>query len=177
VISSDQKDIINRLIYFLDESAYLQALEDFFRIFETDDGVAISRKLIHEAVIERNANDLAKSVILAQGFIEEGEVLELQIPLLREDWHYLHEDIVFEMSQHTKPEYVDCYLKMIEWTPSHLVWDPARALAVKAIWGLGKTLTSQAEAILQELAESPEEVISRNAKEQLIRRNEQNQST
>ena len=68
------------------------------------------------------------------------------------------------------PDTVDALFRVTQWIPKSLEYDDARALAVKAIWALGKIPGSEAEAKLETLARSENTILRQNAVEQLERR-------
>jgi hypothetical protein len=170
VISEDQLAILKLFMNYGGDQISWNVLPKLLEVFHCKDGRELAFKMLEDSLSGKHSRDFDRSISLAQYFLDEDEITKIELSVLYEDWHKLHEDIVFGMSLNTKPEYAPLYLRMIKWTPTYLLGDEFRVLAVKAIWGLGKTPTFEAEAILRELAKSPEEVISRNAKEQLIRR-------
>jgi hypothetical protein len=66
---------------------------------------------------------------------------------------------------------VGALFRATQWIPKSLEYDDARALAVKAIWALGKIPGPEAEAKLETLARSENTILRQNAVEQLERRN------
>jgi hypothetical protein len=169
VISEDQLVVFRSFMNYQGQIRW-NMLPKLLEVFQCQDERKLAFKLLEDSMSEKNPLDFSRSINLAHYFLDDDELTKIELSVLYEDWHKLHEDIVFAMSLNTKPSYAPLYLGMIKWTPTYLLRDEFRVLAVKAIWGLGKTPTFEAEAILRELAKSPEEVISRNAKEQLIRR-------
>ena len=129
-----------------------------------------AREYIERAVESRNADDFEWGLTLAFHF---GFAPELK-PLLREQidqtWHKRHEDLVQALDwEFQDPENAPAFYRATQFVPDYLEFDETRALAVKAIWGLGNIGGEEATAMLQQLAASDIEPIRDNARKQLKR--------
>ena len=69
------------------------------------------------------------------------------------------------------PDAVEALFGATQWIPT-LEYDDSRALAVKAIWALGKIPGAEAENKLETLARSGDDILQKTAAEQLERRRE-----
>ena len=86
------------------------------------------------------------------------------------DWHVRHEDVVSALDKLRSPETVEVLFRATQWIPKSLEYDDSRALAVKAIWALGKIPGTEAETKLETLARFENTILRQNAVEQLERR-------
>ena len=91
------------------------------------------------------------------------------------DWHKEHENIAMLLQHFKSPTSVDMLYETALKEYSYLNYDESYALAVKCIWGLGDIRTDKAVDKLELLAESSNEVISKNAKKQIKRIHESGQ--
>ena len=145
--------------------------EEFLRRFPS----AVERgksalKWLQEACETRNADDLSYAFIIGGVFGFAPEHKDILLHLIDEDWHYCHEGVVSALQTWPTPDTVDALFRATQWIPKSLEYDDARALAVKAIWALGKIPGSEAEAKLETLARSENTILRQNAVEQLERR-------
>jgi hypothetical protein len=126
---------------------------------------------LEEAYRTQNAEDLeyALTIGCVFGFAPEHKVMLCR--LIDEDWHHSHEDIVSILSEKWPTiEIVEALFRATQWIPKSLEYDDFRALAVKAIWALGKIPGPGAETKLETLAHSDNAILRKNAVEQLERR-------
>jgi hypothetical protein len=146
--------------------------EDVLRHFGTTDGIALGLRLLRDAVDRRDGleTDLALAVCFMFDFTMDH--LELLAELASAEWHRSHEDVANELDYLRTPAAVDALYHLAWWIPDYLDWDEDRALARKAIWGLGKTPGPEAERALRRLLDEPDEIVREYAKKQLARRNQ-----
>lgn len=104
------------------------------------------------------------------GFGHGAEHLPLLTDLVYADWHQCHEDVVSMLDELRDPRAVAALLHAATWVPDYLEWDDNRAMAVKAIWGLGDAPGAEAEQALRRLCEDEDEIVRTNAEAQLRRR-------
>ena len=125
---------------------------------------------LDEAFRERSPEDLQCVLIVgfAFGFVPEHK--EILCRLIEADWHYSHEDIVVALETWSSPDTVNALFCATQWIPKSLEYDDNRALAVKAIWALGRIPGTEAGAKLERLARSDIAVIRKTAIDQLERR-------
>jgi hypothetical protein len=147
--------------------------EAVLRYFGTDDGVALGRRLLREAIERQDATDFELALIVCGRFAAIDESL---MPLFIEqsyaDWHTRHEDLVSILGKYKSPETVDALYHATQWIPEYLDYDEARALAHKAIWALGGTPGPEATAALTRLLTDEDETLHEAAAKQLRRRGE-----
>jgi hypothetical protein len=145
--------------------------EEFLRQFP----LAIERgklalRLLEEASKAQNAEDLQCALIVGHAFGFAAEHLDILSRLVDVDWHYCHEDIVSALQTWPTPDTVEALFRATQWIPKSLEYDDSRALAVKAIWALGKIPGTEAETKLEALARSDNAILRKTAEEQLERR-------
>lgn len=146
--------------------------EEFLRRFPeaVEDGYVAS-SLLEKASVERSAEDLQCALIVGSAFGFTREQQATLSRLLEFDWHHSHEDIVEALGRFPTPESIDPLFRATQWVPTSLEYDDSRALAVKAIWALGRIPGPEAEARLETLAKAGEAIIREAAREQIERRN------
>jgi hypothetical protein len=144
--------------------------EDVLRHFGTTDGRSLGLTTLRQAIGDRDAKDLEAAVTLCTVFGFDREHLPLLIELESADWHYLHEDVVTMLAELRTPEVVDSLVHATQWIPEYLDFDDTRALARKAIWGLGGIPGPEAERALTSLLADKDERVGKWARKQLDRR-------
>jgi HEAT repeat protein len=141
--------------------------------FGTHDGAALGRRLLRDAVEQKDATDLELAMIVCSRFDAYDESL---LPLLADQavagWHQRHEDVVSRLGKYESPAAVDALYRATQWIPDYLDYDDSRALARKAIWALGGTPGPEAEQALTRLLEDKDEDLHELAAEQLLRHHE-----
>jgi hypothetical protein len=116
-----------------------------------------------------DATDVELALIVCFSFGFASQHFDLLIDLAFADWHQRHVDVAFALAQYRSPAAVDALHHLADWVPSYLEWDPARALAVKAICGLGAIPDMQAKRALTQLAEANDNTVAQAATHQLTR--------
>ncbi|MEV5818360.1 HEAT repeat domain-containing protein [Micromonospora harpali] len=144
--------------------------DDILRHFNTTDGRGLGLRLLREAALERDPVGLEAAVVVCNLFGFGAEHLELLIDLTSAGWHEQHENVVSMLSKLRDPGGVVALRCAATWVPSYLDWDENRALAVKAIWGLGGIAGAEAEQALLGLLEDEDEIVREEAEVQLRRR-------
>jgi hypothetical protein len=145
--------------------------EDFLRQFPTAvEHGKLSQQLLEQAYNGRNSDELECALLVRFSFGFGLEHATILCQLVDEDWHQSHEDAVWALDQLRTPMAIEPFFRATQWVPGYLDYDEARALAVKAIWGLGNRPGSDAKAKLEVLARSNDIIMRRNAEEQLERR-------
>jgi hypothetical protein len=130
----------------------------------------LATALLQDAYEARDGAALQCAMIVGFSFGFDVRHVDVLVRLIEERWHFMHEDVVSALDKLRTPRAADALFRATQWVPEHLEYDDARALAVKAIWGLGNLPGAASEAYLRQLATSPVEVIRTNAEEQLQRR-------
>jgi hypothetical protein len=147
-------------------------LEEVISRFGTDDGVALGLRLLSEAIEAERSEDIECSLSLCWGFGFVSEHLPLLVKLTRLDCHINHEDVIraldFELKFRT-PEACDVFYDAVFFVPEYLEWDENRALARKALFGLGNIHSELSEARIREISVCDDEVLRDLAWEQIDR--------
>lgn len=131
-----------------------------------EDGSLASRWL-EEACATRSSDELFCALVIGVNFGFAAEDREILCWLIGEDWHYSHEDVVSTLGRWPNRDTIEALFRATQWIPKSLEYDDARALAVKAIWALGKIPGIEAEAKLLTLAQSEDTILRENALKQL----------
>src|SRR5215813_8442443 len=144
------------------------SLDDFLRRFRVEnDGSQLSAKLIQDAMTQRDVMDLSAALVVGFifGFVEEHK--PMLCDLAAATWHKSHEDVISALADFKDPATIDVLFQATQWVPEYLNYDDARALATKAIWGLGGIGSAAAVEKLRLLSESPDEPLRETALENL----------
>jgi hypothetical protein len=144
--------------------------EEFARRFPSSvqDG-KLALELLEAANKARKAEDLQCVLIVGFTFGFSRQHRDILVHLANVDWHHSHEDIVSSLENWPTAETVEALFQATQWIPKYLEFDDSRALAVKAIWAIGKIQGVLAEEKLVELARSRDPVVRTNAQKQLER--------
>lgn len=143
---------------------------EFLRRWGAADGVELGYELLAAAIRDRNGDDAARALIVVSAFGKSWRLLPLLLDLATAEWHERHEDVVWELAGYRTPDAIDVLVHAVEWVPDYLDYDEARALAVKALWGLAAIVDQRAEDALVRFAGSEVAVIAENAQQLLERR-------
>jgi len=130
----------------------------------------LASEWLEEAYQTQNAEELLCTLIIGGNFGFGPEHLDILRRLVDADWHYSHEGVVEALDGLRTPGAVDALFCATQWIPKSLEYDDCRALAVKAIWALGKIPGTEAETKLERLARSDHAILCKAAVEQLERR-------
>jgi hypothetical protein len=168
-VTPEQKDLCLGLVGSDGKQRVSDA--DFLRRFPAavEDG-KLALTLLQDAYQARDSESLQCAMVVGFSFGFDPRHLDILMRLVDEPWHVSHEDVVSALDELRSPRAVNALFRATQWIPQHLAFDDARALAVKAIWGLGNLPGAEAEACLTQLADSPNDIIRDNAKQQLQRR-------
>ena len=170
-MTKEQRQLCRDLTIQLDGRSRISRDEFLSRFPSATENGKVATKWIEEEEHARDADDLscALTIGLLYGFAPDHAVILRR--LIDSDWHYSHEDLVIALQTWPTAETVDALFLATQWIPKSLEYDDARALAVKAIWELGKIPGREAQAKLELLARSDNVILRENAKKQLGRRN------
>jgi hypothetical protein len=145
--------------------------EDFVRQFPLAlENGKLALRWLDEAYKARNADDLNCALTIGFTFGFAPAHKDILCRLVEEDWHYSHEDVVSALKTWPTPDTVEALFRATQWIPKSLEYDDHRALAVKAIWALGKIPGTEVETKLEALARSDNAILRKTAEEQLERR-------
>jgi hypothetical protein len=129
--------------------------------------------LLNEAVAAQDPADVERALIVGFTFGFTEQHLPVLLQLIDKDWHFAHENVVSALSDLRTPKTIEALYRATQWIPNYLDYDEARALAVKAIWGLGAIEGGKAQEKLELLAGSDDPILRKNAIYQLkLRRGE-----
>jgi hypothetical protein len=132
----------------------------------------LALRLLEDAYKIQNADDLQCALIVGHtfGFAPYHANILSRLLEVEADWHFSHEDVVDALDELRTTDAVEALYRATQWIPKSLEYDDSRALAVKAIWALGKLPGNDAEAKLEALAHSNHAILQKAAEEQLERR-------
>jgi hypothetical protein len=130
----------------------------------------LALRLLEEASKAQNAEDLQCALIVGHAFGFATEHMDILSCLVDVDWHHSHEDVVRALQTWPTADTVGALFRATQWIPKSLEYDDSRALAVKAIWALGKIPGIEAETKLEVLARSDNSILRKTAEKQLERR-------
>jgi hypothetical protein len=169
-MTEEQRKLCRDLIIYPDGRIPITK-EDFLRRFPSalEHGKLASR-LLEDAYRTHNGEDLGCALIIGFTFGFEREYTKILSDLVEADWHVSHEDVVSALDELHSRDTVEALFRATQWIPKSLEYDDSRALAIKAIWALGKIPGTEAEAKLEALARSDNAILRRTAEEQLERR-------
>jgi hypothetical protein len=131
---------------------------------------AVATRLLEEALRSRNADNVQCALIVGHAFGFTVDQVDVLTQLLEADWHVSHEDVVSALDKLRSPAAINALLQAAQRIPEYLSYDDSRALAVKAIWALGKVSGGEADSALRKLSTANESVIRDAALLQLDRR-------
>ena len=169
-MTEDQQKLCRGLITFPNASPRVSK-PDFLRRFPS--AVAhgkLAPGWLEGAYERRSAGDLSCALRVGFVFGFAPEHRETFQRLIDEDWHTSHEDVVSALVNLPTVDNVEALFRATQWVPAYLEFDDNRALAVKAIWGLGAIPDAKAKAKLEILAYSENDILRTNAIKQLERR-------
>jgi hypothetical protein len=148
----------------------LPSAEFLKRFRSSADGQQLCSELLAEAISSRSAEDVEWSLIVGYTFGFAEQHLEALLLLASASWHFKHEDVVTALGQLKTPRAVHGLHAATKWVPHYLDFDESRALAVKAIWALGRISGPEADAALSELVNDADPILAAAAVEQVERR-------
>jgi hypothetical protein len=172
-VTEEERQLVSALMVRLDGRQALSPDEFLHRFRHSTDGARLSLDLLNEAAADHNPEDVEYALIVGFTFGFTEQHLSVLLDLIDKDWHFAHEDIVSALADLRTPKSVEALYHATQWIPEYLDFDEARALAVKAIWGLGAIEGSAAQEKLDLLAGSDDPILRENAIYQLkLRRGE-----
>src|SRR5262249_29584734 len=134
--------------------------QEFLRQFPSAlENGKLAPRWLDEAYRARDADDLSCALIVGFTFGFAPETEDILRRLIDADWHYSHEDVVSALETWPTTDNVEALFRATQWIPKSLDYDDSRALAVKAIWALGKTPGIEAETKLEALARSDDPIL------------------
>lgn len=170
-MTSEQRNLCQSLVITPPRGVSQISKEDFLRQFPSSvEGGKLAPRVLEEACRTQNAEDLQCALIIGFTFGFMPEQKNVLCRLVDVDWHYSHEDVVEALGGLREPDVVDALFRATQWIPRSLKHDNSRALAIKAIWAIGRIPGTEAEAKLEMLAHSDNAILQKTAVEQLEHR-------
>lgn len=126
--------------------------------------------LLEEAWKSKNSDDLQSALIIGHTFGFAAGQIDILCRFVEENWHFSHESIVSALDELRSPRAVNALFHATQWIPDYLDYDETRALAVKAIFALGKIPGVESKSKLEVLAGSHDEILRKRAKHLLAHR-------
>jgi hypothetical protein len=164
-MTSDEQQLVFRLV-----TEGMPKGEFLKRFRNSEDGVTLTTKLLKEGIANRNGADVEMALMVGFTFGFITEHLPLLVELEAADWHVRHEDVVSALGNLADVNSVGALHHSTQWIPEYLDFDESRALAVKAIWALGRIKGPESYAALSELVNDPDPILAELATEQIKRR-------
>ncbi|MFN4002236.1 HEAT repeat domain-containing protein [Microcella sp.] len=166
-MTPEQHELVYRLIGLFGGEKMSQS--DFLKVMDASDGVALGLSLMEDALARRNKDDVGSSISVCNAFGYGTVHLPLFHELSMADWHVGHEDVAWPLDEIGSDESIPFLKHLAEWVPDYLLWDDARALSTKAVWGVAKMGSPAAHAALFELAQSDDPHVVQAANFQIER--------
>jgi hypothetical protein len=174
-MSPEQLDLCRRLVITPGPEWPAISKEEFQSRFPSAvrDG-KLNLELLKEASETRNSHELSCSMVVGFNFGFSPEHVDILCDLSYADWHLAHEDIVsaledIALEYSASSKIIQALHHATQWVPEYLGYDHVRALAVKAIWALGKIGNREAELALEKISRCPNLILKINADRQLER--------
>jgi hypothetical protein len=175
-MTPDERKMVSQLVTRPGQDNSADAItrrkEEFARQFRpwVSDRMKLTLELLERACAERNATDVEYTLVIGFSFGFSSAHLDALMRLADADWHHRHEDVVSALDKLRDRRAVDILYRSALKRHEYLAFDDARALAVKAIWALGKLSDAAADEKLRLLAQSDEIILREQAMIQLERR-------
>ena len=170
-MTTNQKQLIASLVVTPEFRTPRLTPDEFLKKFGTSlDGRNLTTQLLKDAISSTDGEDLGFAMIVGFTFGFSEEHFPMLLSLVKDDWHFSHEDVVSALSDFQTPKAVEGLHAATQWIPEYLDFDESRALAVKAIWALGRIKGPEADAALGELANDPDPILAESATAQMNRR-------
>jgi hypothetical protein len=172
-MTPEQRQLAQNLVICPPSNQRRMSKQDFAVQFpEALDDNKLALSLLDAACNAENAEDLQCTLIIGHVFGFSSKHEDALCRLVSADWHVSHEDVVSALAQIevNSEKVVDALYDATQTSLSYLEYDSSRALAVKAIWALGKIPGCRAESKLKTLASSANSVLRENAANQLKKR-------
>ena len=161
----EQQVIFDLALNRISEEEFLR----YFRIPRTK-GSEFALTVLENAYREKSPIDVEAGLLVGFHFGFTPDHFDILRRLSHADWHQRHEDVVTALGELHDPRTTETLYQAALKTPGYLEYDDSRALAVKAIWALGRLQDSMADEKLRALAESGDPIVKEEAAKQLRRR-------
>lgn len=165
-MTNEERDVISKLM------AKTITKQDFINYFQ---GKTKNKEYILEllklAYKEKNADDIEFCLYIC--FVLElhmEDSLQILCDLLKEHWHYQHENILIMLQELKDPKSVDFIYQTAKTKYEYLEYNDCYSLIIKCCWALGDINTNESLEKLKQLSQSNNEIIKDAAIEQLKRK-------
>jgi len=170
-MTEEQRSLCRNIVITPPRGVSQISKEEFLRHFPSAiEHGKLAVRLLEDACQAQNAEDLQCALIIGFAFGFVPEHLNTLRHLVESGWHYSHEDVVSALGELRTADAIGALFHATCWIPKSLEYDESRALAVKAIWALGKIPGAEAETKLETLTRSGDAILRKTAEEQLERR-------
>jgi hypothetical protein len=160
-----QQLIVDMMLRRISEDEFLRGVG-----VAREDATAFALSNLEEAYCQKSEDDVDCGLGVGFHFGFTTDFLDLLIRLSDAEWHHSHEDVVTALGELGDTRAIEALYRAALIIHPYLAYDDCRALAVKAIWALGKLSNSAADQKLRLLAESTDSVVRADARKQLYRR-------
>lgn len=110
---------------------------------------------------------LIYTLFLTENSIDMNVYLDILNQLIICDWHKEHENIAMILQKIHSPSSAAYLKKALYLNPEYLNWDDNYAFEVKIIWALGYIKNSESKKVLELASKESNEILARNARQQL----------
>jgi hypothetical protein len=170
-MTPEQRKLCRELVITPPRGVSQISKEEFLRQFPSSvEHGKLASRLLEDAYRAQDGEDLECALTLGFTFGFAPEHKDVLRRLVEAEWHVRHEDVVSALQTWPTADTVEALFRATQWIPKSLEYDDSRALAVKAIWALGKVPGTEAETKLEALARSDNAILRKTAEEQLERR-------
>lgn len=146
-MTEDERNLVMELceIPFGDHARKAIERSEFLHRFRKTDSVeGLACELLNEAIETRIPDDVECAIIVGAVFGFNPASLAPLITLLKQDWHFKHEDIVGAIGDFNSPDAVNALYEITQWVPTYLKFNNGHPLARKAIYALSAINAPQA---------------------------------
>jgi hypothetical protein len=163
--TNEEKQII--LDYILKKISEKEALQRYPHNLESSEYILST---IGQAKTEKNAEDLECSFYLLafnSKIIFQNEFIDLLIKLLREEWHYQHENMVMMLQEIKSRLSIDVLYETTFAKFDYLNYDDTYSLGRKCVHALGDINTEESKEKLRLIVNSNIAILKEKAEKQL----------
>jgi hypothetical protein len=114
--------------------------------------------LINETLVEKNAKLLNDLLVIADSDGLSRDYTNLYCSLLKENWHYSHEDLVMYLETIKDPQSVECIFQVTS-KEQDFYEDEPHPLTQKCIWALGAINSPESIEKIKQLATSSGSIV------------------
>jgi len=161
----EKRIVFDLFLHRISEDEFLR----HFRIRRAD-GSKFALGVLEEAYRAKDSVSVEAGLGLGFTFGMSADYFDILVKLSEAEWHIRHEDVVTALSELRDSRTVEALYQAALRRHPYLDYDDCRALAVKAIWGLGNLGEAAADEKLRVLAKSDDAILRYEAEKQLQRK-------